>query len=110
MTAEQIKAIAAMQITQEMSQHDHGRERHHDGRGPTRKWGYAWRGGQPPAGGDMAQGEPPAGGPSGGGQQPGADQMGTPPAEGGTREGGMGFIPSELIDALIQLLAQKTGS
>jgi hypothetical protein len=106
MTADQIKAIAAMQITQEISQTIMEEKGIAMG---TLQNGNMNGGRQPPAGGEAPQGEPPAGGP-GGGQQPGADQMGTPPTDGGMRGGGMGFISSELIDALIQLLAQKNGS
>jgi hypothetical protein len=110
MTPEQIKAIAAMQITQDMSitiMKEQGITM--TGKDQQGNGGMLGGGGQRPAGGDMAQGTPPAGGPSGGGQQPGGGQMGTPPA-GGMQPNGMGFVPSELIDALIQLLEQKTGS
>jgi hypothetical protein len=105
MTADQIKAIAAMQITQEISQtimEEKGITMGalQNGNGDMNG------GGQPPAGGEAPQGEPPAGGP-GGGQQPDAAQMETPPTDGGMRRGGMGFIPSELIDALINFLGQK---
>jgi hypothetical protein len=105
MTPEQIKAIAGMQITQDMSNtimKEQGITMMGKGLQDGNR-GAPGGGGQPPAGGDMAQGTPPAGGPSGGGQ------MGTPPA-GGIQPNGMGFVPSELIDALLQLFAQKNGS
>jgi len=97
MTAEQIQAIAAMQITQETSQAIMTEKGITLG-GPQGGNGNMQGGGQPPAGGGMPQG----------GQQPDS-AMGTPPADGMRQggQGGMGFIPSELIDALLQLLAQK---
>lgn len=97
MTAEQIKAIVSMQITQESSQAIM-QELGLSVGGPQQG-----NGNQPPQG-DMPQGTPPAGGPGG---QPGADQMGMPPTNGMQR--GMGVVSQELIDALIQLLEQKTG-
>lgn len=96
MTPEQINAIASMQITQESSQaimQEMGLSIGNPQQG---------NGNQPPQG-DIPQGTPPAGGP--GGQSPSGNQMGTPPADGMQR--GMGFIPQELVDALIQLLEQK---
>lgn len=97
MTAEQIQAIAAMQITQETSQAIMTEKGITLG-GTQGGNGNMQGGGQPPAGGGMPQG----------GQQPDA-AMGTPPADGMRQggQGGEGFIPSELIDALLQLLAQK---
>lgn len=99
MTAEQINAITAMQITQDSA------------RTTMQELGLSMGGpqqggdaSQPPQG-DMPQGTPPAGGP--GGQPPSGDQMGTPPTGGG--QGNMGFISQELVDALIKLLGQKAG-
>lgn len=94
MTPEQIKAIVAMQITQDMSStimKEQGITM--TGKDQQGNGGMPGGGGQPPAGGDMAQGTPPAGGPSGGGQQPSADQMGTPPAERRNARGRHGIYP-----------------
>jgi hypothetical protein len=101
MTMEQVQAIAAMQITQETSRAIMEEQ------GIT-MGGPQQGGGQPPAGGgDMPQGTPP----DGGGQPPagGEGQMGTPPD--GAQPGGMGgFLPAELIDALLELLTQKAAT
>jgi hypothetical protein len=97
MTPEQIKVIAAMQITQEIAQtimQEQGLVMDNPQQGTG-------NGGQPPQG-DMPQGTPPAGGLGG---QPNGDQMGTPPADG--MQQGMGFIPQELMEVLIQLLEEK---
>lgn len=100
MTPEQINAIVSMQITQDSAQimmQEMGISMSDPQQGGN--------GNQPPQG-DMPQGTPPAGGPSG--QPPvGGNQMGTLPADGMQRD--MGFIPQELVDALVQLLEQKTG-
>jgi hypothetical protein len=112
LTGDQIKAIVDMKITQEMAQ-TIMTEQGITMDGPQQGDGNAQGGGQPPSGGngDMPQGTPPAGGPGGDGQQPSGDQqIGTPPAGGMQSGGGMGFIPSELIDALLKLLAEKTAS
>lgn len=98
MTPEQIKAIAAMQFTQESSQAAMQEL------GIALNNSQAGNGGQPPQG-DMPQGTPPAGGPGNGQPPAGADPMGTPPADGMQRD--TGFIPQELVDSLIQLLGQK---
>jgi hypothetical protein len=106
MTADQIKAIAAMQITRETAQTIMQEQGITMGGPQQGNGGMPGGGGQPPADGNMPQGTPPAGGP-GGGQQPGANQIGTPSA-GGMQTDGMGFIPSELIDAFLKLLAEKS--
>lgn len=63
------------------------------------------------------QGTPPAGGMPGGngtnggpGQAPQDGQMGTPRAGMARGNGPVGFIPSELMDAIIQFLQKKAGS
>ncbi len=80
MTPEQIKVIAAMQITQEIAQAILQEQGLTIGN-PQQESG---NGGQPPQG-DMPQG--------------------TPPADG--MQQGMGFIPQELMEVLIQLLEEK---
>ncbi len=107
MTADQIKYIAAMQITQETAQ-TMMQEQGITMSGPQQGNGNAQGGGQgqPSAGGNMPQGTPPAGG-AGGGHHPGGGQMGTSPANGIQPGKGMEFVPSELIDVVIKLLGQK---
>jgi hypothetical protein len=106
MTVEQIQAIADMKITQETSRTIMEQQVITMGGPQQGNGGMPGGGGQSPADGNMPQGTPPAGGP-GGGQQPGANQMSTPPA-GGMQPDGMGFIPSELIDAFLKLLSEKS--
>jgi hypothetical protein len=103
LTAEQIQAIAEMKITQDVSRTIMEEQGITMG-GPQQGGGNMQEGGQPPAGGEMPQGIPSAGG-SGGEQQPNAGQMGMFPIDGTQRD--MGFIPQELVDALIQLLQKK---
>jgi hypothetical protein len=104
LTPEQIQAISELKITQETANFILQEKGITLGRPQANGSG---NGGQPP------QGIPPAGGPGGGGQppvdgqQPGAGQMSTPPA--GSAPGGTGFLPTELIEALIQLLQSKIG-
>lgn len=102
MTLNQIKAIAEMQITQEIvmtTLQEYGITMG----GPQQGNGTApGNGGQPP------MGTPPADGI--GGQPPDTGQMGTPPAAGMQSGMGMGFVSPELIDALIQILEKKTSS
>ena len=104
LTTEQVQAIADMKITQETSRTI--MEEQGITMGGPQQGGQG--GGQPPAGGgDMSQGTPP----DGGGQPPagGGGQMGTPPD--GVQQGGMGgFLPTELIEALLELLSQKVTS
>lgn len=88
MTPEQIKTIAAMQLTQESSQTI------------MQELGIAInnpqaRGGSQPPAGAIPQRTPPAG----------EDPMGTPPADG--MQHSTGGIPQELANALIQALQQK---
>lgn len=101
LTVEQIQAITAMQITPEtaMSAMQQlgltlGGPGQGDGKAPDGNIG------QP------SQGIPPGGGP--GDQPPDAGQMGTPPTNGMQRSAG--FLPPQLIDALIQFLQEKAGS
>ena len=111
MTAEQIQAIADMQITQETAM------TYMEELGIT--MGGPQQGGNPPQQGTPpAEGTPPAGGPGGGGgpqggqppsggQGRGGGQMSAPPGGGG-RAGGM--MPSALLDALIELLETRSGN
>ena len=93
MTPEQVKAISEMQITREIAQ--------------TIMTEKGISMGGPGQGGEMpgANGQPPEGTPPAGGQNGGA---GAPPSDGqnGQQPGG-GMIPSELINALIELLQTK---
>ena len=105
---EQIQVIAAMQITQETAMSvmqqlgvNIGDPGQGDGNPPSGGMGQ-------PSQGDMPGGTPPAGGPGGNGGPPNAHQMGTPPADGMQRGGG--FIPPELLDAIIEFLQTKTVS
>lgn len=106
LTAEQIQAIAAMQITQETAMATMQGLGISIG-GPGQGDGNAPAGdiGQPPQG-DMPGGAPPEGGP--GGQPSAGGQMGMPPADGMQR--GTGFIPQELLDAIIEFLQTKITS
>lgn len=105
LTAGQIQAITAMQITQETAISAMQQLGVTMG-GPGQGDGNAPAGGmgQPP------QGTPPAGGPGpGAGVQPlNADQMGTPSIDG--MQPGVGFVPPELIEALIEYLQGKVAS
>lgn len=100
MTSDQIKAIVAMQITQETAQSIMQKQ----GLVMDNPQQGTGNGGQPPQG-DMPQGTPPAGGL--GGQPPSGNQMGTPPADGMQR--GMGMISPMMIDGLLKILQEKTG-
>ncbi|MGZ9221081.1 MAG: hypothetical protein ACXW4Q_03155 [Anaerolineales bacterium] len=62
-------------------------------------------GGQPPQG-NLPQGTPPEGAPDS--QPPSGDPMGAPPADG--LQPNRGFVPPQLLDALIQLMQNKTAS
>jgi PBP1b-binding outer membrane lipoprotein LpoB len=99
LTAEQIAAIAEMQITQDSAMSLMQQLGSAMGNPPQ------GGGGQPPQG-NLPQGTPPAGGP--GGQPPSGNPMGTPPANG--MQPNMGFVPPPLLDALIQLMQSKTTS
>ena len=88
MTPEQLQAIAKMKITQKTTMTIMQEQGITPG-GPQ---------GVPPAGGPGKNGQPPADG-----QQPGAGKMFTP------QTGGAGFLPTELVEALIQLLQSKAG-
>jgi len=102
LSAEQVTAIANLQLTQESAM------------AVLQEQGLAQgnpqqRGGNQPAQGEMPQGTPPAGGgPGGNGQPPDASQMGTPPANG--MQAGTGVIPPQLLDMIIQLLETKVSS
>jgi hypothetical protein len=99
MTFDQIKAIMAMQITQENEQTIMQEQ------GLTMGNPQQGSGGEPPQG-NMPQGTPLASGPSG--QPHSGDQMGMPLTSG--MQHGMGLIPQELVDTLIRLLEQETSS
>lgn len=100
MTAEQIQAITAMQITQETAQ-TIMQELGLDMSGPQQGMGA----GTPPESG--GEGMPPSDGQ--GGQPPSGDPPTGMPSENGGRPGG-GFIPSQLIEMIIQSLQQTAGS
>jgi len=105
LTPEQIQAIANMQITQDTTMsvmQELGLSMGGPGQGES----------NPPSGdmGGPPQGDPggtpPEGGP--GGQPPADGQMGTPPADGMQR--GAGFVPPELLNAIIEFLQTKIAS
>jgi len=98
LTPEQIQAISAMKITRETTMLIMQEQGITMG-GPQQGTGKA---SQPD------QGTPPAGGPGGGDQPPASGQMSTPPAGSGMPVG-TGFLPGELIEALIKLLQKKAG-
>ncbi len=114
MTAEQIKAIAAMKITRETAMTIMQEQGITLG-GPQAGNGNDTGNGNPPP-----QGTPPAGGPGnmGGSSGAGAPPNGQPPADGqqpgngqmpATLAGG-GMVPPELINVLIQSLEKTSGS
>jgi hypothetical protein len=98
MTADQLKAIAELQITQETAQTIMTEKGIMLG-GPGQNGGKG--GGTPPAGDQNGAGAPPAGGQTNGqaSGQPSASQAGV--------KGGM--IPSQLVFSLIQYLQQAAG-
>ncbi len=105
LTADQINAIAQMQITQESAltiMQEQGLSMGGQGQGNG--------GQQPPQDGTVPQGTPPTQ-PDGQGQQP-PDAMGTPPAQpdGNGQGQSRGMIPPPLLEALIQLLQTKVSS
>ncbi len=122
MTSEQLAAITEMQITQETAMtimeelgitmggsQPGGGGMPPDGQAPQ---GTPPDGGgaMPPGGGEPPQGTPPADGEMPQGTPP-AD-MGTPPADGGpqgTSPDGGGMVPPQVIDMLIQWLAETSG-
>ncbi len=110
MTDEQIKAIAGMKISRETAM----TIMEEQGITMTGPGGKTDGSGQPSSGGKMPQGTPPAGGPGGGqGGEAGAPPSGTPAANGQQPAGGPagrmggGFISTELLEALIDLLEAK---
>ena len=116
MTPEQLTAITSMQITRESI------------RTTLQQLGITMGGGNGtnPNGGTPPEGTPPAGGPGGGGNGGGTPPQGTPsaggpggggdpsqmatPQAGQSPQGGMNFVPPELIDALLQFLQAKISS
>lgn len=105
LTSQQIQAIADMKITQEMAT------------SIMQEQGITLGGSQQngkDGNNQHPQGTPPVGGASDGdgqppvdGQKSGNGQMATPPV--GGVPGGAGFMPTELVDALIKLLQSKAG-
>ena len=115
LNAEQIQAIADMQITRETALSTMEQLGVTMGGPPTGSENAPPAGGmeQPPQGTPLAggmgqppQGQMPQGAPPTGGQPPDAEQMGTPRSDGMQR--GSGLVPSELMDVLIEYLQQGT--
>lgn len=105
LTADQINAIAQMQITQQTAMtimQEQGLSMGGRGQGNG--------GQQPPQDGTVPQGTPPA---MPDGQQQPPDGQGQPPAQpdgNGPQDQGAGMIPPPLLQALIQLLQTKVSS
>ncbi len=121
MTSEQITAIAEMKITQETAMTIMQEQGITMG-GPQPDDGNST---QPPQGAPPAGGpQPPPGAPPGGSQQPpegtppaggsqlpqGAPPAGAPGGNDGRVRTGSGMIPPEMIDALLQLLEERSGT
>jgi hypothetical protein len=125
MTADQIKAITDMQITNDMAQTVMSAQ------GITVSTAQPGNGGQAPTNGQQpsAQGTPQAGGPQGGQQPQGTPPSGNSPAAQGTPQasgpngqpsdngqsgagaptsGAGNFIPTEYLNAIVQLLQSRS--
>ena len=114
MTADQIKAIAAMKITRETAMTILQEQGITLGGPQSGNGGNAGNGNPPPQGtppasgpdnasGNAGLGAPPNGQPPSGGQQPNNGSGAAP-------QGGGGMVPLELINVLIQLLEKTSGN